>query len=166
MVLKIKFFIILIMYSFILNAKTINDNILTIGFGSCVEQPRNQIIWNTVATHQPDLFIMTGDNAYIDSDDPVVFEKAYKRLSDNPNFANFRKNTPIIGTWDDHDYGTTDVGKEFVGKHVAKAAIIKFFDYPELNETTHTKGGIFHTRWILRPSKSLTDVRCNPKNKS
>jgi alkaline phosphatase D len=120
---------------------------LTIAFGSCADQRWQQPIWNKIANHQPDLFIFMGDNVYIDSADPVAMQQAYKKLGENPNFKAFAQSTPIIATWDDHDYGLRDGGKDFLGKHAAKSAFIDFFAYPEITRLKDKDQGIYHSFW-------------------
>ncbi len=126
-----------------------------IGFGSCANQNQPQRIWNSIAKHQPALFIAMGDNVYIDSDDPVKMQQAYSKLAENPNYQKFTKKVPIIATWDDHDYGSGDGGKEFSGKHLAKQAFKKFYDYPEVNNISDEDVGIFHSRWLDYHGKKI-----------
>jgi len=121
---------------------------LTIGFGSCSDQKREQPIWDKIAAHNPELFILMGDNVYIDSADPQKMKVAYQAFSNKPEFKKFRKQVPLVATWDDHDYGARDGGKEFDGKQNAKKAFLKFFDYPELAPVKSRNGGIYHTKWI------------------
>ena len=128
---------------------------LTIGFGSCADQNKKQPIWSAIATHNPDAFILMGDNVYADSDEPEVIARAYKDLIDKANFAALKASTQLIATWDDHDYGLKDSGKEFAGKQATKDAFIDFFNYPELNELKNKEGGIYHTRWINFNSKTI-----------
>ena len=61
-----------------------------------------------------------GDNVYIDSKDPKKMANAYEKLAKIPEFMNFKQQTPLIATWDDHDYAERDGGKDFEGKHDAK----------------------------------------------
>jgi hypothetical protein len=37
----------------------------------------------------------------------------------------------VIGTWDDHDYGLNDAGKEFSGKVITQRLLLDFLDEPE-----------------------------------
>lgn len=34
----------------------------------------------------------------------------------------------VIGTWDDHDYGLNDAGKEFSGKNMTQKLLLDFLD--------------------------------------
>jgi alkaline phosphatase D len=124
------------------------DQTLIIGFGACAEQRRVQPIWDVIAAHKPELFILAGDNVYTDGSDVSNFAKSYKTLSNNPFFSTFRKSTPLIGIWDDHDYGRQDGGKEFIHKEYSKSAFIDFFNYPEVNQLKDKDVGLFHSRWL------------------
>ncbi len=128
---------------------------LTIGFGSCASQERAQPIWTTIAAHQPDLFILTGDNVYIDSPEQADMQRAYQQFADIAEFKQFRNHTPIIGTWDDHDYGENDAGRSFQSKHLAKQAFIDFFDYPEVNALRGNDQGIYHSKWIKQDNLNV-----------
>ncbi len=154
MLLKINYLIFFLSILSI-KANAANESSLTIGFGSCAYQKWEQPIWEKISTHNPDLFILMGDNVYIDSADPIIMERAYEALSANPYFSKFRKSTPLIGTWDDHDYGLGDGGKEFDGKQSSKEAFIRFFDYPEINQLEQADKGIFHTRWLTFNKKKI-----------
>jgi len=128
---------------------------LMIGFGSCAKQENPQPIWKAIAEKNADLFIMMGDNVYIDSADPKVMKDSYEMLANNIHFKEFRTKTPIMATWDDHDYGLQDGGKEFNGKYDAKAWFIDFFDYPEINQLANKDKGIFHTRELPFNGKTI-----------
>ena len=125
-----------------------DEQSLTIGFGSCADQKRQQPIWDVISTHKPKLFILTGDNVYHEGKEGNKFAQSYETFSKNPNFARFRETTPIIATWDDNDYGLNDGGKDYVAKESSKTAFIHFFDYPEVNQLKSKDQGIFHSRWI------------------
>ncbi len=97
-----------------------------IGFGSCIHQDRPQDIWDTIARFKPDRFLLIGDNIYGDSDDPQVLRKKYQELSSNPIFAAFRESTTLQATWDDHDYGRNDAGREYPSKRESQTAFLDF----------------------------------------
>jgi len=121
---------------------------LTIGFGSCANQNNPQPIWSKILQHHPALFISMGDNIYADTDDPVKMQAAYDKLAAQPEYQKFTKQVPIIATWDDHDYGAGDGGKEFSGKYVAKKAFKAFFKYPEVQNIEDGDVGVFQSRWL------------------
>jgi alkaline phosphatase D len=116
-----------------------------IAFGSCANEKRPQPIWETIGEMKPQLFIFTGDNVYADSADPEKLAESYRRLAAIPGFAALRKSTPIIGTWDDHDYGKNDAGAEFEGKQAAKEAFMAFFGTPE-DSPLRERGGVYDAK--------------------
>ncbi len=85
-----------------------------IAFGSCAKQWLPQPIWKSIGNENSDLFIFLGDAIYGDWNDTNVFEvtsetldRDYKKLAAIPEFKKFRESTPIIATWDNHDYGVS-----------------------------------------------------------
>lgn len=102
-----------------------------ITFGSCCKQGRPQPIWNAITAKQSDLFLMLGDNIYGDSDEVDVLREKYALLGAEPGFQQLRKQTKVLATWDDHDYGLNDGGVEFVSKVGSQKAFNDFFEVPE-----------------------------------
>ena len=143
-----------------------------IAFGSCANENRPQPIWEAIRKLDPQLFIFTGDNVYADTADPVKLAGSYERFAAIPDFAKLREGCPVIGTWDDHDYGKNDAGAEFEGKQEAKDAFMKFFDTPE-DSPLRRRGGVYDakiygpegkrvqvilldTRWFRGPLRKMT----------
>jgi alkaline phosphatase D len=143
-----------------------------IAFGSCANESRPQPVWEAINELKPQLFIFTGDNIYADTADPVKLRNSYEQLAAIPGFSALRETCPVIGTWDDHDYGKNDAGEEFEGKQAAKDAFMKFFDTPE-DSPLRERGGIYDakiygpegkrvqvilldTRWFRGPLRKLT----------
>lgn len=144
-----------------------------IAFGSCAKESRPQPIWDSITPLHPQLFIFAGDNVYADSGDPEVLRAAYGKLAAIPGFAKLRAACPVIGTWDDHDYGKNDGGAEWEGKHAAKEAFVRFFELPEDSPVRHREGVydaclygpdgqrvqviLLDTRWFRGPLERMPD---------
>ena len=143
-----------------------------IAFGSCANEHRPQPIWESINRLNPQLFIFTGDNVYADSADPVKLRKSYEQLAAIAGFAKLRESCPVIGTWDDHDYGKNDAGAEFEGKEAAKEAFMEFFATPP-DSPLRQRGGVYDakifgpegkrvqvilldTRWFRGPIRKMT----------
>jgi alkaline phosphatase D len=116
------------------------DTITRIAFGSCGHQDKPLTIFQTVVEHQPDLFIFLGDNIYGDTDKMCQLKKKYRKLAKNKNFKKLRETTPIIATWDDHDYGFDDIGKYYTKKERSKKVFLKFFKEPKDSERRDHEG--------------------------
>ncbi len=82
----------------------------TVGFGSCskAEDDRLQPIWQQVALADPDLFFWVGDNIYADSLYPQFIAELYRMNHNVPMLKELMRSTPMLATWDDHDYGLND----------------------------------------------------------
>ncbi|MCB0754269.1 MAG: alkaline phosphatase family protein [Flavobacteriales bacterium] len=101
-----------------------------IAFGSCGLQIGEQFIWNNVVDEQPDLWIWLGDNIYGDTEDMEVLRRKYQQLGDNQNYQYLKENVPVIATWDDHDYGVNDGGKEYPMRKESQQVFLEFFEEP------------------------------------
>lgn len=127
---KNSFLILLLLLSlaaFSQNKKTISK----IAFGSCAQQDNPLPIFDLIVKHKPDLFVFLGDNIYADTDDEKEMMKKYAQLNEKPTYQNLIKNVPIIATWDDHDYGDNDAGKNFKKKKESKDIFLQFFHEPQ-----------------------------------
>ncbi|MEL7087680.1 MAG: alkaline phosphatase D family protein, partial [Planctomycetota bacterium] len=116
-----------------------------IAFGSCAKETRPQPIWDVVLNRKPDLFILAGDNAYIDTEDPAEFAQKYARFDAVPGFARLRQTVPLLGTWDDHDYGRNDAGAEYPLRRQAQEAFLDFFDVPT-DSPRREREGVYHAQ--------------------
>ena len=107
-----------------------------IAVGSCSEETKDLPIFAAVAAAKPDLFLYVGDNVYGDvranepgADDPALpkLKQAYADLALNAQFAAFNMSTPILATWNDHDFGRNDAGAEFPFKERAERMFESFW---------------------------------------
>ncbi len=112
----------------------------TLVFASCNDQDRPQPLWTPILEHKPDLFIWGGDNIYADTDDMQKMKLDYDKVLAHPSYQKLMMATPIIGTWDDHDYGANDVGKEWHKKEEAKKLFLDFLKVPETDDRFQREG--------------------------
>lgn len=103
----------------------------TIAFGSCSHESDTAQLWNDIIAQKPDLWIWMGDNIYGDTHDMAVMKHKYDIQKTNPDYRNLIKTCPVIGTWDDHDYGMNDGGKNFSKKEQSKTLALDFLDVPK-----------------------------------
>ena len=124
--------------------------ITSIAFGSCGNQwTKDWSIFNAIKRKNPDIYIALGDNMYADVGGletqpfyPFFVDLGYQVLSQNQIFSNFKKQVPIIATWDDHDYGKNNGGNEFDHKQAAKDAFMKFWNISNDNDM-RTRDGVY-----------------------
>ncbi|GKU98228.1 hypothetical protein SLEP1_g11259 [Rubroshorea leprosula] len=132
-----------------------HDLVFRIAFGSCSNQSAPQPIWDAINKFDPQVFIWLGDNIYGDNRLPFrIFGKErtigpwknvrmfvpsspqemlsrYNKAKANPDYSRLRANAKVIGTWDDHDYGLNDAGKEFTEKVANQKLLLDFLDEPQ-----------------------------------
>lgn len=115
---------------------------LTLAFGSCNRQNLEQPLWQPIMDHNPDLFMFLGDNIYGDTDDMQVLEEKYELQKNQKDYKKLRNEMPVIGVWDDHDYGRNDAGKEYPHKEVSQELFLDFFDVSE-NDARRDRKGVY-----------------------
>lgn len=109
----------------------INMELSNIAVGSCSDQKKvNQQLWEEVSNEDPDLWIWLGDNVYSDGTDMQRRTADFDKQKNHPGYKNLLQQATIIGTWDDHDYGVNDGGKEYPKKDEAKEALFHFLEVP------------------------------------
>ncbi|KAI3745558.1 hypothetical protein L6452_07958 [Arctium lappa] len=125
-----------------------------IAFGSCANQTSPQPIWDAIVDFKPQVFIWLGDNIYGDIRRPFKLfgnertigpwknvprfvsssqdemQSKYNIAKTNHGYSRLRKISKVIGTWDDHDYGLNDAGKEFKEKDTNQRLMLDFLDEP------------------------------------
>lgn len=135
-----------------------------IAFGSCSKESRPQPIWDAVEARQPDLFLFLGDNIYGDTRDIEVLERKYATLGAIPGVARLRAGTPVMATWDDHDYGENDAGADYPMKQASREAFFRFWGEPA-DSPRRTRDGIYTSAVFGPPGQRvqviLLDLRWN-----
>ena len=97
-----------------------------LAFGSCNKQNGNQDIWLDLVRAKPQMFMWIGDSVYANATDPKKLEAEYAKLLTHPNYARARASIPMIGIWDDHDYGKNNSGAENPIKKEAQQIFLNF----------------------------------------
>ena len=121
-----------------------NQTLSTIALGSCNRQNLPQDMWPTIASHDPQLWMWMGDNIYGDSEDMTVILEKYQKQKGGEAYSQFQNKIPIIGVWDDHDYGVNDGDKNFPKKKETKQLMMDFLDVP-LNDISRKRPGAYQS---------------------
>lgn len=112
----------------------------TIAFGSCNKQNLPQPLWDPIIANKPDVFIWGGDNIYADTPDMNRMEQDYNIQKSNPGYQKLISSTPVLATWDDHDYGKNDAGTEWEHKEESQQKFLDFLNVPQNDERRQRKG--------------------------
>jgi alkaline phosphatase D len=100
-------------------------------FGSCFKEMLPAPTLECIASIEPDVFVWMGDNVYGDTEDMAVLRAKYQMAREHPGYARIRTVSRVIGTWDDHDYGLNDAGKEYPMRTGSQQVLLDFLDVPE-----------------------------------
>ncbi|MFM8250752.1 MAG: alkaline phosphatase D family protein [Planctomycetota bacterium] len=125
-----------------------------IAFGSCAKQDKPQPIWDAILAAQPQSFVFLGDNIYGDSEDVEVLKAKYRLLDEQPGFQRLRATIPVLGTWDDHDYGVNDGGVEYPSKRASQQAFLDFLRAPA-NDPRRQQEGVYWSQITGPPGKRV-----------
>jgi len=120
-----------------------------IGFGSCYKPEKSTPLWGRVAEFDPQVWLWLGDNVYVDfingkyvksNLEPKAFEQGYDRMAKSEGMATLKKlpKGHVMATWDDHDYGLNDAGKNWDRKKEAKKAFMKFWGGEERSDGVYS----------------------------
>jgi alkaline phosphatase D len=115
-----------------------------IAFGSCGHQDYPQPVINHAIEQNPDLFIYLGDNIYSDTYSLDTLKMNYEKFGAKPEFQRLKATTPILATWDDHDYGYNDTGRHYPLKAESKEVFLSFFGIPDMTLLEHP--GIYYSK--------------------
>ena len=116
-----------------------------IAFGSCARQDKPQPIWEAIVETRPQLFVFLGDNIYADTEDMGVMRAKYAQLADQPGFRKLRESCPVVGTWDDHDFGANDAGGEYPKKRESQQVFLDFFGVAK-DDPRRKQEGVYSAR--------------------
>ncbi|KAL1225082.1 hypothetical protein V5N11_019214 [Cardamine amara subsp. amara] len=152
--------------------------ITRIAFGSCANQSAPQPIWDAINKFDPQVFIWLGDNIYGDIRRPLKvigkernvgpwknsprfvpsteeeMKLRYAKAKANPGYARLQRNAKVIGTWDDHDYGLNDAGKEFDRKVINQRLMLDFLDEP-LDSPRRKQAGVYASYTYGPPNRKV-----------
>ena len=144
--MKITHFLLSVLISINLYA---NQEIVTLGFGSCLHQDRSMDILNTIEKKELDLFMFIGDNVYGDQEDGELDKliRTYKQQYNN--LEDFLKNVSTEFIWDDHDFGLNDGGSNYRYKDTAKELFLETWQIPA-NDPRRQRDGLYFDKMVKK----------------
>ncbi|MEL6974734.1 MAG: alkaline phosphatase D family protein [Bacteroidota bacterium] len=122
-----------------------DSNDFVIAFGSCNKTNQENVFWDDILQENPNVWVWGGDNIYADTKDMQKMEAMYVEQKNVPGYKMLSAKVPVIGTWDDHDYGANDAGKEFSKKEESQQLFLDFFNVPK-NDPRREREGIYAAR--------------------
>ncbi len=125
-----------------------------VAFGSCARQDKPQPIWDPIVAGKPQRFLFLGDNIYGDTKDMEVMREKYALLAKIPGYLKLRAACPILGTWDDHDYGVNDGGADYPKKDESQVQFLDFLGVAK-DSPRRAQKGIYHAEVFGPPEKRV-----------
>jgi alkaline phosphatase D len=96
---------------------------------------------------RPQLFVFLGDNIYGDTQDMRVMKAQYDKLGSHPEYQGLKQQARILATWDDHDYGANDAGREYPEKAASKGVMMDFFEVP-VTAAVRARPGVYQSYYF------------------
>lgn len=119
-----------------------NKEDFVIAFGSCNHQYDPQPLWQAIIQNDPDVFLWGGDNIYSDTDDAAQMKADYDLQLANKDYQQVLAKMPVLATWDDHDYGLNDGGREWDFKEESQQLFLDFMNVPQ-NSPRRDQEGVY-----------------------
>jgi alkaline phosphatase D len=136
-----------------MDARPLHDNALItrVALGSCFQPEDSDAIFREIERHNPDVFLFIGDNVYAEDESPDPglrsLREGYGLLAQRDAFASLRESTPLLVTWDDHDYGVGDGGGDWDSKFVSEAIYERAWAVPH-DDPRANRDGIYYARTV------------------
>lgn len=157
-------------------------SINSFAFGSCYNLHKNVSkyeIFNIIHKNKPDFFMWLGDAAYVrfarqskyklvrkyqyyfsvfDEFNRTRVLRQFNNTKYSADYRPFDLKYPIIGIWDDNDYGQNDGNKHFKYKEEMKEIFLDFLDEPK-NSTRRNIGKGIYTTYTFGDMDSYKNIR-------
>lgn len=115
----------------------------TLSFGSCNNQNMQNKMWKEIIKNKPNVWVWGGDVIYCDTQNMAFMKQNYAKQKADTAYQTFLKKVPVIGTWDDHDFGINDGGAENIKKDSVQQLFLDFLNVPKDDLRRHRKGVYF-----------------------
>ncbi len=116
------------------------DSTFVVALGSCNMSQEPNPFWDDILAENPDVWIWGGDIVYADTDNIERLRAIYAQQDTVQGYAALKAEVPIIGTWDDHDFGLNDGGAEFAVKKESQQVFLDFMGVPKDSERRNQEG--------------------------
>lgn len=111
-----------------------------IAFGSCSDEDMAQPLWDPIRAADPGLWVWLGDIIYADTENMDLMWAKYRMQLDHPAYAGLRRTVPVVGVWDDHDYGVNNGGREYPKKAESQQLLLDFLGVPASSPRRQREG--------------------------
>ncbi|MFT4546252.1 MAG: alkaline phosphatase D [Pseudoalteromonas tetraodonis] len=110
---------------------------------SCVSKDDTAPVWEEIGKLSPDLLYLAGDTPYIDTTELKAVRQKHRALLNEAPLAKIIGHTPVVGMWDDHDFGLNNGN----GKNLEKGKSVTrkgFAEYRAHRNYGNGSEGVYH----------------------
>ncbi len=118
-----------------------------IAFASCADHRKPQPLWYEILEQRPERFLFIGDAVYADTENRDKFLRVYAELAAKPGFRALRERVPVLATWDDHDFGADDAGRDYPLKRESQRLFADFYGLPP-ESPVRARPGVYDVHYI------------------
>ncbi len=136
--------------------------VTTIAFGSCSQQESVYQMWDEINAEHPEVWIWGGDIIYGDSPVADTLRRKYATQKNRPGYQHLMANSIVTGTWDDHDFGVNDGGKQFISKKESQQEFLDFMDVPE-NDVRRKQEGVYSSLSIGKRNHEIKIINLDTR---
>ena len=143
-----------------------NSQAVKLLFGSCADI-LDSPLYRQIKSIKPDGLFFMGDTPYVDHNVIAVHRHSHRQFLNIESFRDVLRNTPFIGTWDDHDFGFNNADGLYKDKDKSYRAFKEYrpqFTYGDGREGIYTKTRfgpvevfVLDTRWFAYTKASFID---------
>lgn len=118
------------------------DTTFVVAFGSCNMPQEPNPFWDDIFNENPNVWIWGGDIVYADTENMERLSAIYAMQDSIQGYVQLKSKVPVIGTWDDHDFGVNDGGEEFMVKSESQQVFLDFMGVPK-NSPRRSREGVY-----------------------
>lgn len=143
-----------------------NVTLTNVIVGSCHNarkiQPNQPNIWKSIQDEDPDIFVWGGDAVYPHQRklaNLTYMKQLYDNMhtNDTIGYKQLQTKHGIYGTWDDHDLGANDAGRETPDKSARAELYYDFLKLPSMPDTLKKREGLYYSvTFGDEPTKQVT----------
>ena len=130
------------------------DVISRVAFGGGADQDRSQPTWDTVLALRPQLTLMLGNSVLANTDNVNDLRLQYDKLAAKPGFAELRRQSRFLATWNDQDFGVEDVGADHPYRVESQQVFLDFWQEPD-GSVRRKQRGVYTSRRFGPPGRRL-----------
>ena len=135
---------------------------LRVAILGCIKQTEPVPSFESYVGLNADLSIWIGDNVYADTeDDPGFIRESYERLAAKPFFDQLIDQTTVLATWDDHDFGLNDAGKNYPLKEESKQIFRSFWGLEDVIPAD--QDGVYYSNYVDHNGHMIQFIFLDPR---